>query len=211
MNSHQQSVNQNIYQQEQQQQQLPSSNFDFNQSHQEQLGENNIFLDTCSESLLQHFIQDYSFYVQQNDNNDDVYPSFIDGTDGLSVPTINSMPSRVNNVTNTNTKIEYNSKQQQQPKVRTEQDVFNELMQMAADPSSSTSIGNSDAAAWLNKFSIDQLENSMLISNGNSEQAFDGSFSVTSRPNSIYLKPLESTRNNVQDLSAPLPSIENDR
>lgn len=210
MNSHQQSVNQNIYQQEQQQQQLSSSNFDFNQPHQEQLEENNIYLDTCSEPLLQHFIQDYSFYVQQNDNNDDVYPSFIDGTDRLSVPTINAMPSRVNNVTNTNTKIEYNSKQQQQPKVRTEQDVFNELMQMAATTSSCTSVGNSDTA-WLNEFNIDQLENPMLISNGNSEQSLDGSFSITSRPNSIYLKPLESTIYNVHDLSTPLPSIENDR
>ncbi|GAN09185.1 hypothetical protein MAM1_0249d08707 [Mucor ambiguus] len=205
------SMNPDIYQQQQLNQQqdiqnLLSTGFDFNQSLQ-QPGDQidaNTYLDTCSDSLMHHFIQDHSLFVQQHNTDSDAYLNILNDA---STPTLNLMPpSSASNVTNANTK-EDSDHQQDQPKVRGEQDVFNELLQMAATASANNTNSNT---LWLNEYNVNPLEDSAFITKNDESQFFDDSF-LSSRTNKIHLKPLESNMSNIQGVNTPLTSIENDR
>ncbi|CAO0795370.1 unnamed protein product [Mucor circinelloides] len=202
-----------IYQQHQHQQkqqediqQLLSSGFDFDQPLQQQNNhiDTNTYFDTCSDSLMQHFIQDHSLYIQRQNTDNDAYLNILNDA---SVPTLNLMPPSANNVASVDTKADCNH-QQEQPKVRCEEDVFNELLQMAA--STSSKVNTNENTTWLNEFSANPLENSVFMTRDNEPQFFDDSF-LSSRAGSIHLKPLESNMSNIQSMNTPLTTpIEND-
>lgn len=207
------SIDFEIYQQHQQQQkqqediqQLLSSGFDFDQSLQQQSNhiDTNTYFDACSDSLMQHFIQDHSLYIQRQNTANDAYLNILNDA---SVPTLNLMPPSANNVASVDTKTDCDH-QQAQPKVRCEEDVFNELLQMAA--STSSKVNTNDNTTWLNEFSANPLENSVFMTRENEPQFFDDSF-LSSRAGSIHLKPLESNMNNIPSMNTPLTPIENDR
>eukprot|EP00866_Antonospora_locustae_P001102 jgi/Antlo1/1102/1995 len=206
------SMNLSTYQQQHQQhhqqediQQLLSTGFSFDptlQQHGNQI-DANTYLDTCSDSLMQQFIQDHSLYVQRQDADNDAYLNILN-----DAPIPNLMPPSVNNVASANTKGDYNQ-QQDQPKVRAEQDVFSELLQMAASASSANNNTHSNTS-WLNEYNVDPLENSVFITKDDEPQFFDDSF-LSSRTSSIHLKPLQSNMNNIQSMNTPSALLENDR
>ncbi|KAK4515857.1 uncharacterized protein ATC70_010815 [Mucor velutinosus] len=211
------SMNVDIYQQQHQEQEqqrnqqedirhLLSTGLDFNQSLQQQDDQidANTYFDACSDSLMQHFIQDHTLYVQRQNTSNDAYLNILNDA---SIPTLHLMPlSNVSNVTNANTK-EDSTHQQDQPKVRGEQDVFNELLQMAASASSTNN--TSSNSSWLNEYNESPLENSVFITKNDEPKFFDDSF-LSSRTGNIHLKPLESNMSNIQSINTPLTPMEND-
>ncbi|KAL9550186.1 hypothetical protein MBANPS3_004853 [Mucor bainieri] len=204
-----QQQHQHQHQQQNQQediQQLLSTGFDFSQSLQQpgDQTDTTTCLDTCSDSLMHHFIQDHSLYVQQQNTDNDAY---LNIPNGASIPTLNLMPpSSANNVTNANTKGDYNH-QQDQPKVRGEQDVFNELLQMAASAYSTNNTNSS--TSWLNEYNVNPLENSVFITKNDEPQFFDDSF-LSSRTGNIHLKPLESNMSHIESINTSITPMEND-
>ncbi|CAO3626218.1 unnamed protein product [Mucor fragilis] len=212
LSAYQQQYQHQQHQQQQQQQnqqedmqQLLSTGYSFDQTFQQQGNQidANTYLDTCSDSLMQHFLQDHSLYVQRQDTDSNAYLNILNDA---SIPNVNLMPPSVSNVASVNTKGDYNQ-QQDQPKVRGEQDVFSELLQMAASASSANNTNSN--TSWLNEYNVNPLENSVFITKDDEPQFFDDSF-LSSRTGNIHLKPLQSNMNNIQSMNTPPTPLEND-